>query len=74
MKRYKLRNSTKYSEDNPRQEQNMVIGIPNEVAIFFPEVSFTAEKMTIGSKVGIFLESGTVQIITNKQVEEYEYE
>ena len=46
------------------------VTIPNKVAMFFENTYFNIEK----SGTAIILTSGTTQIITKQQVEEYTYE
>ena len=75
MRMYKIRQLNPYSKNHPRSaEKVMGVTIPNEVAIFFPECRFSIERLNIGSKIGIFLESGTVQIITKEEISNYSFE
>lgn len=46
------------------------ITIPNKIAMFFEDTSFSIEK----SGTSIILTSGASQIITKQQIEEYQYE
>ena len=44
--------------------------VPNNIAIFFPNCMFTVEK----SGTAIVFYSGTSQIMTDKQIEDYKFE
>ncbi len=55
------------------QEPVWGITIPKDVALFFSGVYMSIERCNIGSKVGIFLESGLSPYVTEKEVEEFEF-
>ena len=50
------------------------ITIPEEVAQFFDKCSFKVNVLKIGSKYGIFCESGCVFKPTEEEIAKYKYE
>jgi hypothetical protein len=49
------------------------LAIPNDIAEFFPEVSFKYEVIKIGTRYGIFCESGCLFKPTKEEIENYAY-
>lgn len=69
---YKLRQIVRFS--NRKNPEVMGITIPTDVACFYPNTYFKITRETIGSKVGIFLESGTNFTITDDEIDNYNFE
>lgn len=63
---YKLRNGAYQRSGDPVK----VLTVPNEISVFFEDTSFSVEK----SGCAIIYTSGAKNIITKKQIEEYNYE
>ena len=72
MRQYKIRQIVSSKSQN-RPQNTKGITIPDEYAVFFEGVHFKINRMTVGSRNGLFLESGCPINPSKKEIEVYEF-